>query len=118
MIILVYLALGPLQRWVIGDIYVDSIVEGTLEFLFMGWLVLRSDRWWPFVATAATGLIVLVHVFTVVTDISWGAALSARVGLELLEYAALLAGVAERWMAGERPIIEGLRWRERVRPAS
>ena len=103
-VLLIYLALGPTQHWTIGDIYVDSIIEDMLEFLFMGWLALRADRWWPFVATAATALIVLVHVLTLVTDISFIASVSARVGLELLEYLALLAGVAERWMAGEAPV--------------
>ena len=98
-----YLALGPLQRWTIGDIYVDSMIESTLVLLFLGWLALRSNRWWPFVATAAMALVVVVHICTIVTDISWAAAVSARVGLDLLLYVALLAGVAERWMAGEAP---------------
>ncbi len=100
-ILLSYLALGPLQRWTIGDVYVDSIIENSLVLLFLGWLALRSDRWWPFVATAAMSLIVVVHICTIVTDISWDAAVSARVGLNLLLYVALLGGVAERWMAGE-----------------
>lgn len=32
---------------------------------------------------------------------TWAAAVWAQVGLAILEYLALLAGVAERWMAGE-----------------
>lgn len=90
--------------WVIGDVYVDSAIEDALKMLFFGWLAFRSDRWWPFAATAAMVLMLLVHILTMVTDISWGAAVSARVGLELLVYLTLLAGVAERWMAGEAPV--------------
>lgn len=100
--------------WVIGDVYVDSTIEDTLKMLFFGWLAFRSDRWWPFVAAAAMVLMLLVHILSMVTDISWDAAVSARVGLELLAYVTLLAGVAERWMAGERRAGAGLQWRRRV----
>lgn len=95
---------NPLVEWRIGDVYVDSTIEDILWTLFFGWLAFRSDRWWPFAATAATSLIVLVHFLTMVTDISWDAAVSARVGLGLLSNLAVLAGVAERWMAGETPV--------------
>lgn len=90
--------------WLIGDVYMDSAIEDVLKTLFFGWLVFRLDRWWPFVVTVAMVLTVLVHILTIVTDISWAAAVSARVGLELLAYLALLGGVAERWMAGEAPV--------------
>lgn len=112
--VLTYLALGPAQRWTIGDIYIDTAISDSLLLLFLGWLALRSDRWWPFVLTAATALTLLVHICTVVTDISWAAAVSARVGLDLLANLALLAGVVERWLAGERPASEGQQWRRRV----
>jgi hypothetical protein len=95
---------NPLVHWRIDDIYLDSTIEDALRSLFLGWLAFRSDRWWPYVATAAMALTVLVHILTVVTDISWDAAVSARVGLALLMYVTLLAGVAERWMAGEAPV--------------
>jgi len=69
------------------------------------WLALRSGRWWPFVAGASMVLSALVSV------LRWGgaglsehAAESAHVGLWILIYLALLAGVAERWMAGEAPV--------------
>lgn len=102
--------------WRIGDVYVDSMIEDTLLLLLLGGLALRSNRWWPFVAASAVGLTVLVHVFTIVTDISWDAAVSARVGFGLVTYTALLAGVAERWLAGERPVSGGKFWGRR-RPA-
>lgn len=99
-----HLALGPTLRVNIGDVYIDTIVEDALLFLVFGWLALRSERWWPLVATAAMVLTLVVHACTIWTDISWAAAVSARVGLAILEYVALLAGVAERWMAGETPV--------------
>jgi hypothetical protein len=95
---------NPRVMWVVGDVYIDSIIEDTLTALILGWLAFRSDRWWPFVATTAQALTVLVHILTIATDISWDAALSARVGLGILLYASLLAGVGERWMAGEAPV--------------
>lgn len=99
--------------WRIGDVYVDSALQDALLVLIFGWLALRSNRWWPFAATAALALAVLVHILTIVTDISWDAAVSARVGLGLFMYAALLGGVVERWMAGERPVSDAALWRRR-----
>lgn len=103
--------------WMVGDVYIDTTVEDLIGLLFFGWVAFRSNRWWPFVATSAFALNVLVHVLTMVTDISWDAAISARVGLGLLIYAALLAGVGERWMAGEEAVSKRAAWR-RGRPAS
>ncbi|MEJ6789679.1 hypothetical protein BrevBR_09000 [Brevundimonas sp. BR2-1] len=95
---------NPLVTWRIGDVYLDSAIEDVLWTVFFGWMAFRSDRWWPFAATAAMGLVVLVHLLTMVTDISWGAAVSARVGLGIVANLAVLAGVVERWMAGEAPV--------------
>lgn len=112
-----YLASGLWRSWIIGDVHVDVAITDALVLLFLGWLTLWSDRWWPFVATAAMALTVLVHIVTIVTDISWNAAVSARIGLKLLGNLTLLAGVAERWAAGEEPVSAGLLWRRRARPA-
>lgn len=114
-LLLCWMVFGPLM-WTVGDVYVDSMIEDTLVLLFLVGLALRSNRWWPFVAASAAALTVLVHIFTIITDISWGAAVSARVGFGLVTYTALLAGVAERWLAGERPVSGGKLWRRR-RPA-
>jgi len=101
-------------RWIVGDVYVDSTIEDSLGLLIFGRLAFRSNRWWPFVATAALSLNVLVHVLTMVTDISWDAAVSARVGLGLLIYVALLAGAGERWLAGEPAVSVSRIWRRRT----
>lgn len=95
---------NPDVTWNIGDVIVDPAVEDTLMLLIFGWLAVKSNRWWPFVVTATTALTVLVHLLSIVTDISWDAAISARVGLALLMYVAMLGGVAERWLAGEASI--------------
>ena len=95
---------NPDVTWNIGDVIVDSAVEDTLMLLIFGWLAVKSNRWWPFVVTATTALTLLVHFLSIVTDISWDAAVSARVGLALLMYVAMLGGVAERWLAGEASI--------------
>ena len=99
--------------WVVGDVYVDSMIEDFILTLAFGWLVFRSDRWWPFVVTATCVLSLLVHVLTMVTNISWGAAVSARVGLGLMFNVALIAGVFERRLAGEQAVSDRLRWRRR-----
>ncbi|MBX9460247.1 MAG: hypothetical protein KL785_03220 [Brevundimonas sp.] len=100
-------------RWMVGDVYIDSMIEDSLGLLIFGWLAFHSNRWWPFVATAALGLAVLVHVLTMVTDISWEAAVSARVGMGLLIHLSLLASVAERWLAGERAVSDDRIWTRR-----
>ncbi len=102
--------------WLIGDVYVDSFIEDGLEAAAFGWLAFRSNRWWPFVVAIAAVFSVVVHVLTVVTDISWDAAISARVGLGLLFYVALTAGVLERWLARERPAAAVAVWRRRKVP--
>ncbi len=101
------------HTWMIGDVYVDSTIEDIIGIAAFGWLFFRSDRWWPFVAITAHVLSLLVHVLTMVTDITWDAAVSARVGHGLLFYVALMAGVAERWLAGEARVNASSVWRRR-----
>ena len=101
------------HAWMIGDVYVDSTIEDIFSVVAFGWLIFRSDRWWPYVATTGCILSLLVHVLTMVTDISWDAAVSARVGLGYLFYAGLLLGVAGRGRAGEEPGSRRAVWRRR-----
>lgn len=99
------------------DPRLEAVEDGLLLMIF-GWLALRGRRWWPFFATAALGLTAMVHGLSAMSSMGRYDALSARIGLWILIYLALLAGVAERWLAGERPVSDSRRWRERVRPAS
>ena len=100
--------------WRVGDFYwASALSEFTLMLIFC-WLTFRSDRWWPFVTTAALALITLTHALTLLApDLSAYAAQSAQVGLWLVIDAALLAGVGERWLAGEAAVSRTAVWRRR-----
>lgn len=75
-----------------------------LTALAILWLTFRFDRWWLFIASGALILCGLVTVMEVLNPaLSLYAAISAQLGLWMLVYLALLAGVGERWLAGEGP---------------
>ena len=76
---------------------------GVIMLIFTG-LAFRSDRWWPFVAAAALMLWVLIAVLEWMdSGLTRHAVRSAQLGLWIVVYLSLIAGVAERWLAGERP---------------
>lgn len=79
-------------------------------------MAFRSPRWWPMAVTGCLVLIIMVHLLTVLTPMSFYAAMSARVGLWLLLHLILLAGVAERWLAGEPAVSRTREWRRRSSP--
>lgn len=101
-------------RWRVDDFYWASAgSEFTLMLIFC-WLTFRSDRWWPYVTTAALALIMLVHGLTLLApNLSAYAAQSAQVGLWLVIDTALLVGVGERWLAGETAVSRRAVWRGR-----
>lgn len=102
----------------IGRLQADHAIEDALLMVLFGWMALKSDRWWPLAMTVTLVLTVLVHVAIVlVPDLDHRADIAARMGLGVLTFLSLLVGVFERWLAGERPVSEGARWR-RVLPAS
>lgn len=85
--------------------------EFAVAVVFVG-LAIRSQRWWTLVAAAGLVLCVLVFILEWTTPgLSRYAAISARLGLWGLILLSLLAGVAERWLAGEPPVSAGARWR-------
>jgi hypothetical protein len=87
--------------WRLGEL--EAGIAGTqmvLLAIFAG-IGVRSERWWPLAATACLVLLIMVHLLTLLTPLSIFAAMSARVGLWLLLHVIVLAGVAERWLAGE-----------------
>lgn len=88
-------------RWRIGELEVGIAGVQAVLLLIFGRMALTSDRWWPLAVTGCLVLLILVHLLTVLTYLSFVAAMSARVGLWLLLHVILLAGVAERWLAGE-----------------
>ena len=92
------------RDWLIGDVDAGIAAGQVVLTLIFGWLALRSTRWWPLAMTASLVLVLLVHLLTITTPISYFAAASARIGLWLLLYVILLAGVSERWLTGEAPV--------------
>lgn len=77
-------------------------------------MALRGGRWWPFTASAVMTLSLLVYVaHAFVPELDRRAQISAHVGLAAALSLTLLAGVGERWLAGERPVSSG-RWRRRA----
>ena len=84
-----------------------------LAGVFTG-LALKSDRWWPLVATASLMLSILVFLLERMNaDLSRYAAGSAQIGLWIVVYLTLVAGVAERWLAGERATSDYQVWAPR-----
>lgn len=78
------------------------------------WLAFRSDRWWPLFAAASLTLCVLTHFMEWMTPgLSRYAAESAQVGLWIVVYLSLLAGVVERRLAGEPAVSATAVWRSR-----
>jgi hypothetical protein len=89
-------------RWQIGGFHLPALLLDVVRLLVFGWFSLRSDRWWPFVATASIGLMVFVQGARLVDpSISQYAVASADVGLGFLLDLALLLGACERRLAGE-----------------
>lgn len=92
------------HRWEIGGFHLANFVENCVRLLVFVRLCFRADRWWPFVITAAIGLIVLVDVVALLDpDVPEVAAISAQVGLGYLVDLTLLFSVFERRLAGEAP---------------
>ncbi|MBI2262366.1 MAG: hypothetical protein HYU62_11980 [Caulobacterales bacterium] len=90
--------------WTVGGYAPASMVLDSVSLLIFGWLCFRSDRWWPFVATASGVLTVLMYMIRLLDPaFSQYALVSAHVGLEFLIDLALLLGVWERGLAGEPP---------------
>lgn len=103
--------------WRLSDVYIgDAVLDVALTGLF-GWMALGGDRWWPLVMTGVMALTVLVHgaAFAVPTLTPY-ADVSARIGLGMLTALTLLAGVGERWLAGEPPASAAAVWRSRKKP--
>jgi hypothetical protein len=93
------------------------LFDVALELALLAVLVrmaLKGDRWWPFAASAVAALSVLVYpALAFVPEFDRRAEISAHVGLVVALDLAMLAGVGERWLAGERPVSAGDSWRGR-----
>lgn len=87
--------------------HAHEIAMGTelLTTLIFLWLAFRGDRWWLLAAAAAlvlcslTGVVGFLH-----PGVTYYAAASAQIGFWVVVYLSLLAGLVERWLAGERAV--------------
>ncbi len=96
-----------------GGHEVGAVSETVVAAIFL-WLALRSNRWWTLVASAALMLCVLVFVLEWTHPaVTRNTAVSARIGLWMIVSLSLLAGVWERWLAGEAAVSPLSAWRRR-----
>ncbi len=113
-LIISYVISSQTYRWRIDDVYWATAAQDAVLLCVFGWLAFTSNRWWPAAVTALFALVVVVHLLTIIDpDLSEQAAISAQVGLNSLINLTLLAGVFERWLAGERPASDRATWRPR-----
>lgn len=102
----------------VHDLHLGDAVSDLIITFAFGWLAMRSNRWWPFAATAVMVLTMAVHMsMLLVPELTARGDVSARMGLSLALVLSVLAGVVERWLAGERPVSESATWTRR-RPAT
>jgi hypothetical protein len=113
--ILAYLASYAFQALRVGDLHVGDAASDTIVTLAFAWLAMRSNRWWPFAATAVMILMLVVHASMVlVPELTARGDVTARMGLSVVLILSLLAGVGERWLAGERAISADAVWTRRT----
>ncbi|MDP2765494.1 MAG: hypothetical protein Q8O54_11745 [Brevundimonas sp.] len=100
-----------LHKPVLGIYLFEAVLELAVLVVFIH-MALKSHRWWPFAAVAVMTLSVMVYyVQAFVPELDRRAQISAHVGLGIALYLTILAGVGERWLAGERPVSENTVWR-------
>lgn len=97
-------ASGPFAQqiqW--GRLYVGVGVVDVIVWCVFVWLSLRHDRWWLLVAAAAQSLNVMASVVLVLTPtLTTRENVAAQWAFTLVSLYALLLGVVERRLAGER----------------
>lgn len=95
---------GPfLQGYRIGEFMVAVALGDLVVWSVFLWLALRYDRWWLLLAAAAQSLNVLSHAAIILTpDVTTRDAVGAQWVFGLVSLYALLSGVLERHLAGER----------------
>lgn len=102
-------------EWEVGELEAGIAGAQAVLLLIFSRLALRSNRWWPLAVTGCLVLLIMVHLLVVFTPVSFYAAISARVGVWHLLYLFVLAGVLERWLAGEQAVSNTPTWHPRRR---
>ena len=109
-----YLLTGMIARRPTTEHFMISTVVESVTTLVFVWMAFRFDRWWLLATAAALVLIELLAIlYFVRPGVSHYAVISAQLGLWILVQTVLLAGVAERWLAGEPAISHRETWRRR-----
>jgi hypothetical protein len=104
-------ALTRITAGMAGTHELVGISELVVAVIF-AWIAFRSDRWWTLIASGALMLCVLVFILEWANpDLPRYAAISARWGLWYLIHLSMLAGVTERWLAGEPAVSGTTQWR-------
>jgi hypothetical protein len=94
----IFLQPARVGEFMFGLAAADLVLLGVL-----GWLTLKYDRWWLIGATAAQGLVVLAYLAVLTRpEITARENIVAQWVFGLITLYALLGGVFERWLAGER----------------
>lgn len=104
----------PVHTVRLWNVHIGDAVLDVATALLFGWMAVTGNRWWPLAMTGVMTLTVTVHVVAfAVPTMSQYADVSARVGLGMLTALTLMAGVGERWLAGEAAASADARWRRR-----
>ena len=100
-----YLMSGLISHLPLSHVYEIATGVEILTTLIFLWLAFRSDRWWLLAAAAALVLCSLAGIVGIVhPGVTYYAAASAQIGFWIVVYLSLLAGLGERWLAGERAV--------------
>lgn len=96
---------GPfIEGWRWGRLSVGVAAVDILVWAALLWLSLRHDRWWLLIAAAAQTLNVVAHPALLMSpSLTTRENVAAQWVFTLVSLYALLAGVVERQLAGERP---------------
>lgn len=101
-LLLNHLAAMITYRWEIGGFFWALAIHDSVLLLIFAWYSFRSARWWPFAVTAGFILIALTRLIDILDpNFSQRDMFSAHVGLWFVVDMSLLAGVVERYLAGE-----------------
>lgn len=94
-----------LNRPVADNLFLFEAALETVVLIVFVRMALQGPRWWPFAAAAVMTLSVMVYVAQFfVPLLDRRAEISAHVGLLIALNLTLLAGIGERWLAGEPPV--------------
>jgi hypothetical protein len=105
-----YLSLPLIQGWRWGPVLVGVALNDLAVWAGMLWLTLRYDRWWLLLAAGAQTLNLLSHpVLLLAETITLRDSIAAQWAFTLVSLYALLLGVLERRLSGEKPGGFGLR---------